>query len=192
MTPRFQFVGGSRAVDFVNTVGNRLDTPTRHDYFRSIADVADWAIAAGLGGEQRSIGRLSGRDLRRVVAFRERLYRMFVAFAGGRTASAADLAALNDLVGAARRQQRIVRTPERFTWRWVPSLPDLDRVIGEIALDAAALLTSSRHAQVRQCSDGSCGWLFVDESRGGRRRWCSMADCGNRAKARRHYERRRA
>jgi len=40
-------------------------------------------------------------------------------------------------------------------------------------------------------TDG-CGWLFLDETRNRSRRWCSMKDCGNRAKARRHYRRRRA
>lgn len=190
MTPRFGFVGGSLALDFVNTVGDRLHQPTRRDYFGSMADVIDWAVAAGLT-QARSIRGGSASDLRRVVATRERLYRIFVAFAGGRTASANALAPLNDLVGAARRQQRIVPTPAGCAWSWARSVPQLDRVVGEIALDAAALLTSPRHTQIRQCQDDCCGWLFVDQSRSGRRRWCSMDDCGNRAKARRHYQRTR-
>jgi predicted RNA-binding Zn ribbon-like protein len=37
------------------------------------------------------------------------------------------------------------------------------------------------------CGGGLCGWLFLDESRGKRRRWCDMKDCGNREKARRYY-----
>jgi predicted RNA-binding Zn ribbon-like protein len=190
MAPQFRFVGGSLALDFVNTVGDRLHEPTRRDYFRSIVDVIDWAAAAGLTGE-RPIRRPSERDLRRVVAARERLYLMFVAVAAGRTASANDLSRLNELVGAARSQQRIVSTPAGFAWRWPRSVPELDRVVGTIALDAAALLTSPRQTLVKQCSDDCCGWLFVDQSRSGRRCWCSMGDCGNRAKARRHYARKR-
>ncbi len=58
-----------------------------------------------------------------------------------------------------------------------------------IADAAAALLTSPRLALVRQCSGEECTWLFVDTSKNHRRRWCDMRDCGNRAKARRHYER---
>jgi predicted RNA-binding Zn ribbon-like protein len=38
------------------------------------------------------------------------------------------------------------------------------------------------------CEGGLCGWLFLDESRGKRRRWCDMNDCGGRAKARRYYD----
>jgi predicted RNA-binding Zn ribbon-like protein len=44
---------------------------------------------------------------------------------------------------------------------------------------------------VRECSGDTCGWLFVDTSRNHSRRWCDMEDCGNRAKARRHYLRRK-
>jgi predicted RNA-binding Zn ribbon-like protein len=44
---------------------------------------------------------------------------------------------------------------------------------------------------IEQCEGDVCGWLFLDRSPAGRRRWCSMRDCGNRAKARRHYYTRR-
>jgi predicted RNA-binding Zn ribbon-like protein len=59
-----------------------------------------------------------------------------------------------------------------------------------IAFSAVELMTGVRAARVRQCQDDrGCGWLIVDESRAQNRRWCSMGDCGNRAKAHRHYER---
>ena len=60
-----------------------------------------------------------------------------------------------------------------------------------IARSAAHLLTSAELTRVRECDGTSCNWLFFDRSRGGSRRWCSMESCGNRAKARRHYRRRR-
>jgi predicted RNA-binding Zn ribbon-like protein len=61
-----------------------------------------------------------------------------------------------------------------------------------IVLAAAELLTSAGRARVRECAAHGCGWLFLDTSRSQRRRWCTMASCGNRAKARRFYERTRA
>jgi predicted RNA-binding Zn ribbon-like protein len=58
---------------------------------------------------------------------------------------------------------------------------------------AAELLTSPHLDRVRQCADDrGCGFLFFDTSRNGSRRWCSMESCGNRAKARRHYQRTKA
>jgi predicted RNA-binding Zn ribbon-like protein len=56
-----------------------------------------------------------------------------------------------------------------------------------VALAAEGLLTSELSAFVSACPGAGCGWLFAD--RRGRRRWCSMAACGNRAKARRYAER---
>ena len=53
----------------------------------------------------------------------------------------------------------------------------------------ADLLTSGDLARVQSCGDPECGWLFVDASRAGSRRWCAMDGCGNRNKARRHYAR---
>jgi predicted RNA-binding Zn ribbon-like protein len=52
-------------------------------------------------------------------------------------------------------------------------------------------MASDRRRRVRLCANAQCLWLFLDQSKGGTRRWCDMAACGNRAKARRHYQRMR-
>jgi predicted RNA-binding Zn ribbon-like protein len=67
----------------------------------------------------------------------------------------------------------------------------LDRPLWPVLWSAADLLTSARLAQVRVCADPRCGWMFLDVSKNRGRRWCAMENCGNRAKVRRHYERRR-
>jgi len=54
---------------------------------------------------------------------------------------------------------------------------------------AADLLVGPQLQRVRQCANPACGWLFLDNSKSGNRRWCSMSACGNRAKAHRHYQR---
>jgi predicted RNA-binding Zn ribbon-like protein len=61
-----------------------------------------------------------------------------------------------------------------------------------VALSAAELLTSDRVDRVRECASETCSWLFLDGSRNRRRKWCDMASCGNRAKARRYYARHRS
>ena len=71
-----------------------------------------------------------------------------------------------------------------------PEGPPLDRALWAIAWSAAGLLTDGEVGRVKQCAGPGCGWVFFDES--GRRRWCAMEDCGNRAKARRHYARAKA
>jgi predicted RNA-binding Zn ribbon-like protein len=62
-----------------------------------------------------------------------------------------------------------------------------------VTRSAADVLMKDDPARVRMCeSPDGCGWLFYDETRNGTRRWCSMKDCGNRAKARRHYAKSKA
>jgi predicted RNA-binding Zn ribbon-like protein len=55
----------------------------------------------------------------------------------------------------------------------------------------ADLLTGPDRTHLRECANDRCLWLFLDDSKNGSRRWCSMQSCGNRAKARRHYLRER-
>jgi predicted RNA-binding Zn ribbon-like protein len=61
----------------------------------------------------------------------------------------------------------------------------------ELALRSVELLQTLPPARTRICPGPRCGWLFIDHSRGGQRRWCDMATCGNAAKSTRHYQRRR-
>jgi len=76
-------------------------------------------------------------------------------------------------------------------WAWDETAPSLDRPIWLIVRSAANLLTSEETSSIRECASETCSWLFVDRSRTRRRRWCDMSTCGNRAKARRHYQRRK-
>jgi predicted RNA-binding Zn ribbon-like protein len=74
--------------------------------------------------------------------------------------------------------------------RWsVAPAAGLARPVLELARCAGDLLATAELAQVKACPGTGCGWLFLD--RRGRRRWCSMEVCGNRAKARRHARRSR-
>jgi len=54
---------------------------------------------------------------------------------------------------------------------------------------AARLVERADLTRLRECQDDDCGWLFLDGTKNGSRRWCSSADCGNRARAKRHYQR---
>jgi predicted RNA-binding Zn ribbon-like protein len=186
LAPRFQFVGGRLALDFVNTVGNRLNPEERRDYFERPEAVGEWMTLAGL----ERPGAVSARGARRLIALRELLYRVFAPLARHEAPARGDVAALARLAGRARSKQRLTAAGGGFAWSW-GATPPMDRAVYTLALDATGLLLSDDCRRIRQCEDELCGWLFLDRSRGGRRRWCSMADCGNRAKARRHYSRQR-
>jgi predicted RNA-binding Zn ribbon-like protein len=97
------------------------------------------------------------------------------------------LAGARRCAGAARR--RGGRTPVLGELAPVDAVR---RALGAVALDAAHMLgTHAEAARIRVCASQTCSARFYDRSPAARRRWCSMAMCGNEAKARRHRERSR-
>jgi predicted RNA-binding Zn ribbon-like protein len=72
---------------------------------------------------------------------------------------------------------------------WRARAPAPEQILWRVARATAELMTSDQLLTVRVCAGEACGWLFLDKSRNHLRRWCSMSDCGNRAKAREFYKR---
>ena len=82
---------------------------------------------------------------------------------------------------------KIPEADGRLEWRFEPMTSSLSAMLRPIARAAADLLTSSDLALVRTCASPTCRWFFLDTSKNHHRRWCSMKQCGNRAKVRRFY-----
>jgi predicted RNA-binding Zn ribbon-like protein len=129
---------------------------------------------------------------RRALALREASYRAIAAHLRSRQASAADLAIVSREIAKARAGQRLRHDGSAFSLgHFAPGQP-LDTPLWAVALAIGELLVSADLGRVRECpGDDGCGWLFLDASRNGGRRWCSMQVCGNRAKVRRHHGRER-
>lgn len=116
---------------------------------------------------------------------REAIYRLFCR--QGVDVDEGDIEILNACLGAATSRGIMSVAGEGLGWQ-VPESLAVHDVLAPIAWSAADLLVSLRSERIRRCADDrGCGWLFFDASRAGTRRWCSMGDCGNRAKARRNY-----
>jgi predicted RNA-binding Zn ribbon-like protein len=133
------------------------------------------------------------RVLRRTHALRQALHVVLLDVAAGAAPNAEQLRLLEAEV--ARIPLRLTLSPDGgLDWQWDdPEAPIvLDRVLWPVVWHAVDLLRAPdgvRH--VKSCAADTCGWLFLDESRRGNRKWCDMADCGNRAKVRRYYRRHR-
>ena len=192
---QFDFSGGALCLDFVNTVASRQRPETEH--LRRFADLVAWARQGGVleAEDARRVERLALRSpadaaavLTLAVGLREALYRLFTAIASGAAPSAADLSLFNANLAQTVPDLRVAWRRRRFTFEWT-GRGRLDGMLGPVLRSAAELLTSAEAAQVRECASATCTWLFIDRSRTHRRRWCSMQTCGNRNKARRHYER---
>jgi predicted RNA-binding Zn ribbon-like protein len=186
-------------LDFTNTVGNHAsDHP--EELLRTYDHLARWAERAGVATPQeaRALRETAQRRpddarqaLERAITLREAIYRILVALISRRPASPDDLAILNATLSQLASGPRIAMARgDAFTWQWPLDRASLDWPARMAALSAAALLTSEDRERLGLCaSEDGCGWLFLDTSRNHSRRWCSMDDCGNRAKQRRHSRR---
>jgi len=185
--------GGALCLDFVNTVDPRLKPP-HEEFLAGFAELANWGrYVRVLSVSQRRAMLTEGAAdptgaaaaHRRAIELREALFRLF------RAPRRPSPDALTTLNGELQRTSVFIqRRQGRYELVWRPAFV-VDGLLGAIARSAVDLLTSRELDHVRECAGDGCGWLFLDTSKAHRRRWCTMAVCGNRAKARRHRDNRR-
>lgn len=190
-----RLLGGHVALDLANTVAARRGGE-EEDVLREPPDLLTWAARAGAAGEAELA------EMRAAIAadpagaaealhgarqLREALYRIFSTHAEGGAPARTDLDLLQDLAGQAARVLR--RREGGFSWDWAPGRDPRD-LVRRVAHAAAELLVDARLPRVRECHGHHCGWLFLDTSRGGQRRWCAEEDCGVTERVRRHRARR--
>ncbi|GHF40784.1 putative RNA-binding Zn ribbon-like protein [Amycolatopsis bartoniae] len=183
-----ELVGGDVVLDFVNTVTWRLRPDRLADELRTPEVLVAWLLRTGLVRQAPApvSPQRAARTLSRVRDLREDLYAVLAASIAGREPPPSDRLHRTMLRALARaRVVSVVPLRESFVPSDVADVPVL------LALEARRFLRDVDPVRLRQCADDGCGWLFLDRSRNGSRRWCSSADCGNRARARRHYERTR-
>lgn len=183
--------GGHVAVDFVNTVAWRGDPARTLDHLGGYPDLVDWTVRAGI------VDPAEGSLLRSVADHAEAAAQ--VAFAEARrlrealhaiwTGDGTELEAISTAFGRAALRRQLRPDGDRVHWteRELTLRTPADRLV----VVAVELCTTAALSTVRACGDTDCGWLFLDASPRQNRRWCSTADCGNRARVRRHYRRSR-
>jgi predicted RNA-binding Zn ribbon-like protein len=183
-------LGGAVCLDLLNTIDPRL-RPPREDFLATFAQLAQWARYVGLlsTGEERALLAAGARDPAlaahvhgRALELRDALYQLLRP--DSHRAPRA-LEVLNREISGAAPGRVLVAERGRYRLAW-RSAAAHERLLGAVAFSASDLLTSTALDRVRECAGEGCGWLFLDTSKAHRRRWCSMAVCGNRAKAQRH------
>jgi predicted RNA-binding Zn ribbon-like protein len=192
-------VGGSIALDFVNTA-DREGGQIIKEWLHSYKDLITWSQAGGLLTDTQAMAlldwsRASAHNMKRAaqvfegaLRFRKAIYALGSARAAGQPYPLEEIMWLNTYCLEAHRERMLVVDGDMLRWQWarveiMPTSP-----LWMIADAAAQLFTTQAHL-LRECAGEACGWLFLDTSRNHSRRWCDMTDCGNRAKARRHYQR---
>jgi predicted RNA-binding Zn ribbon-like protein len=187
---------GQLSLDFANTIDWRTSERPQ-ELINSYADLLRWSRHTGILTEREARRLAREADLHPVSAnktldgalqLREALYSIFSATAQGQPAEASDLRYLNEKLSDALSRLQVKPAPEGYAWQWAETEDNLSWMLWPILQAAGDLLTSGDLQMLRQCPGEGCAWLFVDTSRNKSRRWCDMTTCGNRAKARRHYE----
>jgi predicted RNA-binding Zn ribbon-like protein len=192
-------------LEFANT---RCRRGSEHvtEALNGLGDVLAWCVdAKSIGREAASEieawasqhGTQAARLFDGAIAARETIYALFSAHAAGGAVSDRDVDALNRLLASApcRANLTIARGGEEgddaggIRWRLPPATPKAASLLAPVLWSAGDLLVGGRLERVRLCANEKCRWLFLDDSKSGTRRWCSMSSCGNRAKAHRHYMR---
>lgn len=186
--PAFFFVAGNAALDLLNTTVASADGIV--DLLGTWSDVVAWARGAGVVSSVESrhladaCATLSAAQhaLASVVAWRERVRSALRDWTRTGTLPRADIAFLNEHLKQDSRRPTLTRDGQ-LTPRGSPAgAMTPAQLLADLSLSAAQLFTATERARVRPCEHPDCVLWFLDTSRGGQRRWCSMAGCGNRAK----------
>ena len=190
---RFELIGGDPTLDFLNTIHDYTREP-RRDYIPSFDEALRWGVAAGVlsTAESRRVAALDdGTELGRLTDLRSTLERISGALVSGRAPTPTDLDSLSAAFAEATSAARLHRARTGMLERTISTEDAGAAVLRLRVVDSAvALMTSARVGRLKRCA--GCGWFFVDETKNGSRRWCSMATCGASAKSRRYYRKTRA
>lgn len=196
--------GGHPALDFVNTLDWRdravVEGGPEEMLVSYNALLTCWrrlgivsaATATKLEGEAARHPTKAAVVLTEALDLREALHRLAQAVRQGKAIRLADLEVLNRCLLRYPEERVIAASGARLGWKAHGDGLELGSPLGAVARLGADLLLTAEPASIRCCAGPGCGWLFHDTSPNKRRRWCSMESCGNRAKARRHYQRHKA
>jgi predicted RNA-binding Zn ribbon-like protein len=194
---------GRLCLGFVNTLHPRYGRHV-HDALTDYHDLVAWNRSVGMLTEEEERDLFLAADVRpqealrsfeRAMALREAIYHILSAAAKSAPQSE-DLSALRDAFAEAMAHASLSPTASEFSWEWETEKEsehggELKSLLWPVALSAIELLTSAKEwGRIKECP--GCGWLFLDTSKTGNRRWCSMDACGSRVKMRRQYARKRA
>jgi len=180
---RLRFDAGRPCLNLLATIGRRGATPVER--VPATPDFVAWLTGAGLVQAPVPVSEPELQQMRRL---RDAVYAVVDAARCTRAPTPGAVAVLNSFAAHPPPSPRLAVGGRTVTWH------SDDPVRGALAVparDAIDLVTGPDLARVRECAAPECRMLFLDSSRGGRRRWCSMARCGNRAKARAHAARTR-
>lgn len=185
-------------LDFVNTLDDRFSSEPK-ELLKSYIDLARFAEDSGILSEQQAnhlleksmqSREMSEEALTAAIELREAMHAVFWALIRKKPVPAGALFVVNTYAQEAARHMNVAATGKGFEWQFEEA-NNFNAAWWPIARSAVELLASDQLQFVRACASKTCEWLFLDESKNHRRRWCDMTKCGNRAKVKNFYTRQR-
>lgn len=182
------FLASHPAIDFLNT--EWPNATGKEDFFEADHDVFTWLRQANLTPAGVTEVRPSGSLLRAAHALRDTIRTLLETRKAGKQA---DLSDLNAFLAAAQSRPRLSWTKSRtIAMETIRPVDTAEQVLALLAIKAAELFAHADFRRIRRCDDPTCVHWFYDQTRPGRRRWCSMATCGNRLKVKTYRRRRKS
>lgn len=195
-TDEFYFVGNNLGIDLVNT---KIAVDGRpKDLLVGLEDLISWTAAAGLIPLAEADARLADWTkfekpiIFDVIGLRTRIHDLMVDLCNGQPVKNEHLAAINKLLRSKSGYSEIVRANGGFEKVLIADLTDPRQLLAAIAESVADLLAYGDLSLIRKCENPECVLYFYDTTKNHKRRWCSMSVCGNRAKAKAFYERKKS
>ncbi len=192
---RFYFIGDHLAADWANTVRSPASGG------ESLTSWAAVVVFLQAAGAERGTGRepkkmipltLLAIALSEALQLRKAVRQILRALANRAPIAPQWVRVINRVLKAGKSYPELRRTGRKWRRELRFTEPGPMAALAPIALGIAELITRHPRARIRKCAHAACVLYFVDASRNGRRRWCSMASCGNRAKAAAHYRRQKS
>jgi predicted RNA-binding Zn ribbon-like protein len=192
------FVGGDAALDFVNTVTGRDQSP--RDWLDNYETLLEWAGRAHLlppkqlrrlARKAQSEPAAAAKALARAKTLREAAFKLVTRLVSGHAPPKHALALLREHWIAGARAHVLRFNAGRVATVLDVDADNLDLIAAMIAYRLVECVLPRPSERLRICQGPNCNWLFIDSSKAGRRRWCDMAVCGNAAKSRRFSARER-
>jgi predicted RNA-binding Zn ribbon-like protein len=191
-------IAGDAALDFVNTVTGRDQSP--RDWLDSYAGLLEWAAFVHLL-PKRVLGALAKRAqkepaaaaiaLARAKVLREALFELFTRIISGRAPPKRTLELLREHWITGIRAHELRFRDRRVLVDLRNDALDFDLIASMVAYRMVEQILPLPMDRLRMCPGPNCSWVFIDSSKAGRRVWCDMAVCGNAAKSRRFLARSR-
>jgi predicted RNA-binding Zn ribbon-like protein len=182
-TPASRLLGGRLSLDFVNATPTNAELPwERLIQFLESASI----VSAGRGAQLLSLPQSDPQAAEALLLKARRLgsalRKVFAAMLRKQRIAGEWIEPLNEILRITEGHDELVAQAGVWKIEFVAREGGLDWLLAAVARSGAEIIVEGARARLRLCANPHCGLFFYDNSRTRRRRWCSMAVCGNRSK----------